>query len=273
MPSPGARPGVTKEGVRVLSWLLRNSGQLGDMHDSDSRRGLYVSAVDLIALGLTYSSAIRAANADNAHCDTNLKHLSLCIGAAVKMVSFALLAAGGAGDSTKDATGGQGGAREVAEAEDLRDSLLDVLCWGWTTSPLEMLLEGARIRALTVLLKYAALPGELELSANALHLILILCKSTARNDQLVDAFLNDCSAEERCKITRGLANWLKLSVEGADAIVFDLAAAVLRILLRSLDTLHELAGKNACNPWDVVSNNTKFFSSIFFLSAHSRFTG
>ena len=266
MPSPGARPGVSKEGVRVLAWLLQNSGQLGDMHDNDSRRGLYASAVDLIALGMAYSSAIAAANADSAHSDTNLKHLSLCIGAAIKMVSFALLAAGGAGDSTKDATGGQGAAWEVAE--DLRESVLDVLCGGWTTSPLEMLPEIERIRALSMLLKYAALPGEPELSANALHLIVLLCKSTVRNDQLVDAFLYDCTEEERYKITRGLANWLKQSlVEGADATVHDVAAEVLRVLLQSLDTLHELAGKNACDPWDVVSNNT-MLKFLFFKSQH-----
>ena len=51
--------------VMVLSWLLKNSGLFGDMLDSDHEIGLYVSAVDLVALGLTLANSAAAAGGDH----------------------------------------------------------------------------------------------------------------------------------------------------------------------------------------------------------------
>ena len=266
MPPPGSGQKVSEEGMRVLSWLLQNSGQLGDMQDSDSVRGLYVSAVDLIALGMTYSSAIIATSAD----DTTLKYLSQCVASAIKLVSLAIEAAGGTGDWINDGAGGQSAAWELAA--DLRESVLDVLCGGWTTSPLEMHRGVERVRALSSLLKYAALANNepSKLSAHALRLIILLCKSAVRNSELVDAFLYDCTEEDRDKITRGLAGWLEQSLampqpsragEGEWAAC-DVAAEVLRVLVRSLDTLHDVAGQNACDPRDVVCNPAQYGENL-----------
>ena len=79
----------------VLSWLLKNSGQLGDMLDSDSERGLYASGVDRIALGMSIAAGAASWCASSAEHDACLRHLSLCLGAAINLVSLAIQVANG----------------------------------------------------------------------------------------------------------------------------------------------------------------------------------
>ena len=97
------------------------------MQDSDSERGLYVSAVDLIALGMKFASAVAANDADDK--DASLKHLSQCLDSAIEMVSLAIQVAGG------DGCGEPGNGGDGNMLEDLKECVLDVLCGGWSMSP------------------------------------------------------------------------------------------------------------------------------------------
>ena len=275
----GPETDVTADRIKVVSGLMKNSGQLGDMHDSESARGLYSNAVDLIALGLTYSSIIAVSPDVTApERDTSLRHLSPCIGAAVKMVSLAIRVVGGAGGADAERVRAAGGGSAGAEQEmlqDLRQSVLDVLCEGWATSPYESQdLEPSRVRAISSVLKYATLPSEPALSSHALRLLLLLSASAARNGDVVDAFLYGCNEVDRSKISRGLAAWLHKSLSPDErgvaapglaeqgAGVCDVAALVLRVLLRSLDALQMMANKHDCEPIHVVRHPADYGENL-----------
>jgi len=248
-----------KEAVMVLSWLLKNSGQLGDMLDSDSDRGLYASGVDLIALGMSIAAGAASWCATSAEHDACLQHLSLCLGSAINVVSLAIQVTNGCQNVESDDGQLAAGTHEQAMMHDLSNCVLDVLCGGWAVSAPDRAQEPARIRALSSLLEYAALPDEAALSEAALRLLLRLSHSAERDAEVVHAFLYDCSVTQRRSIAQGLAAWLQQCVSGqkvaggdAGATASDVAALVLRLLLRSVDTLIETAARKGNEPWQLI---------------------
>lgn len=80
---------------------------------------------------------------------------------------------------------------------DLGNCVLDVLCSGWAISAQDRAQEPARIRVLSSLLEYAALPDEAALSEGALRLLLRLSHSAERDAEVVQAFLYDCRCAKR----------------------------------------------------------------------------
>jgi hypothetical protein len=245
---------VSTERVMVLSWLLQNSGQFGDMHDSDSERGLYVSAVDLIALGINFARNV----SDDYH---TLKSLQQCLGSAIKMVTLAIQVAGDECDGRKLSVDTEG----LEMATDLRESVLDVLCAGWAVMPNATHLQPSRVRVLSSLLSYAAQQHEPALAGDAIRLILVLCQSAERDSEIVHAFLYDCSAAQRYEIRCGLAGWLQAclsTTSGSADEGVDVAELVLRMLLRSIDTLQATADKHGCEPVLVVQTPEQYGENL-----------
>ena len=116
---------------------------------------------------------------------------------------------------------------------------------------------------LASLLDYAALPNEPALSAKTLRLLFRLCHAASRDSELVQAFLYDCSVTQRRTITQGLAAWLQTCAAGDETSGFEEgagavegAALVVRLLLRSLDTLLETVDKKGCEPVEFVRDPT-----------------
>ena len=150
--------GLDAECMQVMAVLLRNSGALGDMQDSDTERGIYISAVDLIALGLGFAEA--AAGGGDAAGDGGggavLGELSRCVESCIDLVSLAIRKIGRVNHRAVRgaARGGEGGGADV----DLRESVVSVLCEGWTSSPLagrdgEGEAGGGRVRVLATLVQ------------------------------------------------------------------------------------------------------------------------
>ena len=156
--------GLDAECMQVMAELLRNSGALGDMQDSDTERGIYISAVDLIALGLGFAEAAAAASAEGGDAAGGgggaaaavLGELSLCVESCIDLVSLAIRKIGRVNHRAVcgSARGGEGGGADV----DLRESVVSVLCEGWTSSPLavrdgEVEAGGGRVRVLATLVQ------------------------------------------------------------------------------------------------------------------------